>query len=251
MAVPRLRSRFALDRILGLGAILGAISFFGLRFSTHPLMAGTLLFLSGASWVGVLVNFNVAVQTSVPDWVRGRALAFYLLAFQGVLAFDGALWGWLAGVLGTPQCFAVAGVGLIAGLVLIRFFPLVIDETIDLTPSTHWPEAHANLQADLDDGPVLVSIEYHVTREDFERFRLVMRQLRERRLRDGARRWRLYQDAQEPERFLELFRLDSWGEHLRQHERTTVADRELEAVALQLHRGPTRPKVTHYFGLEE
>ncbi len=251
MAVPRLRSRFALDRILGLGAILGAMAFFGLSFSTHPLLAGALLFVSGASWVGVLVNFNVAVQTSVPDWVRGRALAFYLLAFQGVLALDGALWGWLAGVLGTPQCFAVAGVGLIAGLVLIRFFPLVIDETIDLTPSGHWPEAHANLQADLDDGPVLVSIEYNVSRENFERFRLVMRQLRERRLRDGAMRWRLYQDAQEPERFLELFRLDSWGEHLRQHERTTVDDKELEAVALQLHRGPARPKVTHYFGLEE
>jgi hypothetical protein len=127
----------------------------------------------------------------------------------------------------------------------------VIDETIDLTPSTHWPEAHANLQADLDDGPVLVSIEYLIAPENFERFRLIMRQLRERRLRDGARRWRLYQDAQQPGRFLELFRLDSWGEHLRQHERTTVADKELEAIALKLHQGPARPKVTHYFGLEE
>ena len=86
--------------------------------------------------------------------------------------------------------------------------------------------------------------------EDAERFRLVMRQLRERRLRDGARRWRLYHDAQQPERYLELFRLDSWGEHLRQHERTTMADRELEALALQLHQGPSRPKVSHYFGVE-
>jgi MFS family permease len=251
MALPRLRSRFALDRILGIGAILGGLAFFGLSFSTRPVTAGVLLFFSGAAWVGVLVNFNVAVQTSVPDWVRGRALAFYLLAFQGVLAFDGALWGWLAGVIGTPECFAVAGVGLIAGLILIRFFPLVIDETIDLRPSTHWPEAHADLHADLDDGPVLVTIEYLVAPENFERFRLVMRQLRERRLRDGARRWRLYQDAQQLERFLELFRLDSWGEHLRQHERTTVADKELEALALEMHQGPGRPKVTHYFGLEE
>ncbi len=251
MVLPKLRSRFALDRILGMGAVLGGLAFFGLSLCTHPLAAGALLFFAGAAWVGVLVNFNVAVQTSVPDWVRGRALAFYLLAFQGVLAFDGALWGWLAGVIGTPECFAVAGAGLIAGLALIRFFPLVIDETIDLRPSSHWPEAHADLQADLDDGPVLVTIEYTVATENFERFRLVMHQIRERRLRDGARRWRLYQDAQQVERFLELFRLDSWGEHLRQHERTTMADKEVEAVALQLHRGPGRPKVTHYFGLEE
>jgi MFS family permease len=251
VALPRLRGRFALDRILGMGAVLGGAAFFGLSLSTHPLAAGVLLFFAGAAWVGVLVNFNVAVQTSVPDWVRGRALAFYLLAFQGVLAFDGALWGWLAGVIGTPECFAVAGVGLIAGLILIRFFPLVIDETVDLRPSTHWPEAHADLHADPEDGPVLVAVEYLVAPENFERFRLVMRQLRERRLRDGARRWRLYQDAQQPERFLELFRLDSWGEHLRQHERTTVADKQLESLALEMHQGPGRPKVTHYFGLEE
>jgi len=250
IALPRLRSRFALDRILGIGAIIGAMAFFGLSLSTHPLAAGVLLFFSGAVWVGVLVNFNVAVQTSVPDWVRGRALAFYLLAFQGVLAFDGALWGWLAGVIGTPECFGVAGAGLIAGLILIRFFPLIIDETIDLRPSTHWPEAHANLHADLHDGPVLVAIEYLVAPENSESFRIVMRQLRERRLRDGARRWRLYQDAQQPERYLELFRLDSWGEHLRQHERTTMADKELEAIALELHQGPGRPKVSHYFGVE-
>lgn len=61
--------------------------------TSHFLVAGVLLFFSGAAWVGVLVNFNVAVQISVPDWVRGRALAFYLLAFQGSLALDGALWG--------------------------------------------------------------------------------------------------------------------------------------------------------------
>jgi len=250
IALPRLRSRFALDRILAMGSVIGAVAFFGLSLTVRSLVAGAFLFFAGAAWVGVLINFNVAVQTSVPDWVRGRALAFYLLAFQGVLAFDGALWGWLAGVIGTPQCFTVAGVGLIVGLVLIRFFPLIIDETIDLRPSTHWPDAHADLQADLNDGPVLVAIEYLIAAEDAERFRLLMRELRERRLRDGARRWRLYHDAQQPERYLELFRLDSWGEHLRQHERTTMADRELEALALQLHQGTSRPKVTHYFGVE-
>jgi MFS family permease len=251
IGVPRLRTRFALDRILALGSLLSAATFLGLSMSTHPLIAGVLLFFSGAAWVGVLVNFSVAVQTSVPDWVRGRALAFYLLAFQGVLALDGALWGWLAGVIGIAACFALAAIGLVLGLMLIRFFPLVIDETIDLRPSTYWPEAHADLQADLEDGPVLVAVEYRIAPEKIERFRLVMRQMRERRLRDGARRWRLYQDLEQPERVVELFRLDSWGEHLRQHQRTTMADKEIEAIALELHQGPERPKVTHYFGLEE
>jgi hypothetical protein len=30
-----------------------------------------------------------------------------------------------------------------------------------------------------------------------------------------------------------------------------MADKELEAIALELHQGPDRPKVSHYFGVEE
>lgn len=251
ICLPRLRSLFALDVILGLGAILAALAFFGLWQCRTAWQAGVLLFFAGAAWVGVLINFNVAVQTSVPDWVRGRALSFYLLAFQGVLALDGALWGWLAGQIGIQTCFGVAGAGLIAGLALIRFFPLVIDDTIDLRPSTLWPDAHHNLEANPDDGPILVTVEYRIAAGNLAEFRRIMTDVRERRLRDGARRWRLYQDAQDPERLIELFRVDSWAEHLRQHERTTMQDRDIEATAQALHTGPERPKVAHYFGLEE
>jgi MFS family permease len=245
--LPRLRNRFALDRILALGAVLAALALFGLSQSRQPWHAGVALFFSGMAWVGVLVNFNVAIQTSVPDWVRGRALSFYLLAFQGVLAFNGALWGWLASAIGIRLCFDVAATGLLLGLVLIKVFPLVIDEKIDLRPSPPWPETHAGLDIDPDDGPVLVTIEYQIAPENAANFRRLTRHLRERRLRDGARRWRLYQDARIPGRFLELFRLDSWGEHLLQHERTTMDDRETEARLLALHLGPERPRVTHYF----
>jgi len=249
--LPRLRSLFALDLLLGAGALLSAAAFFGLWHCRTVWQAGGLLFFAGIAWVGVLVNFNVAVQTSVPDWVRGRALSFYLLAFQGVIALDGALWGWLAGRIGIQASFGVAGAGLVVGLVLIRFFPLVIDETIDLRPSTLWPDAHQDFDAHPDDGPVLVTIEYRVAPENLAEFRRIMILVRERRLRDGARRWRLYQDAQDPQRLIELFRVDSWAEHLRQHQRTTVQDRNIEAAAHALHQGPDRPKIQHYFGLEE
>ncbi len=249
--LPRLRNRFALDRILALGAVLAALAFLGLHESSQPWHAAVCLFFSGMAWVGVLINFNVAVQTSVPDWVRGRAISFYLLAFQGALAVNGALWGWLADVIGILPCFHAAAAGLLVGLALIKFFPLAINENIDLRPSPPWTETHAALEADPDDGPVLVTIEYLVDPPNADKFRKFMRHLRERRLRDGARRWRLYQDAREPQRFMELFRLDSWGEHLRLHERVTMEDRELEREAMALHKGPDRPRERHYFGLEE
>jgi len=104
---------------------------------------------------------------------------------------------------------------------------------------------------DPDDGPILVTVEYFIAAENVARFRELMHEMRERRLRDGARRWRLYQDAKQPDRFIELYRLDSWGEHLRQHERVTMEDIEVVKQALALHAGTEKPKVTHYFGLED
>ena len=45
---------------------------------------------------------------------------------------------------------------------------------------------------------------------------------------DGASRWGIFHDAEVADRYLEIFQVDSWAEHLRQHERLTQADRKLE-----------------------
>lgn len=251
VSLPRLRTIFALDRILLCGAVLCAASFVGLWLARDIRLAAAMLFFSGTAWVGVLINFNVAIQTGVPAWVRGRALAFYLLVFQGVLAVNGALWGTLAGRIGISTCFIVAAAGLIAGLSLIRFFPLTLNEDVDLSRAKAWPENHAPFPTDPEDGPVLVTVEYLVAPENVEKFHLLMMQIREQRLRDGARRWRLYEDLETPDRFVELFRLDSWGEHLLQHDRVTEADMPLRQEVWALHKGPERPRVRHFLGVAD
>jgi len=45
---------------------------------------------------------------------------------------------------------------------------------------------------------------------------------------------------------VESFLVESWAEHLRQHERVTLADREIEERVLRFHRGKNEPRVTHY-----
>jgi hypothetical protein len=45
------------------------------------------------------------------------------------------------------------------------------------------------------------------------------------RRRDGAYQWGIFRDLENPDRYLETFLVDSWAEHLRQHERSTRADR--------------------------
>ncbi len=251
LTAPHLRSRFQLDRILLSGGLLCATAYAGLAFTKDIRLAALLLFLAGGAWVGVFINFNVAVQTAVPAWVRGRALSFYLLTFQGTLALDGALWGWLAGRVGTAECFALAAGGLVLGLLGIRFFPLTSHDAVDLNRPVDWPYAHDHVTSDPDDGPVLVTVEFFIAPENAGTFRTLMRQLREQRLRDGARRWRLYHDMENPDRFVELFRLDSWADHLLQVDRFTMDDLQLRATIFALHQGPEKPKARHYLGLED
>ena len=45
------------------------------------------------------------------------------------------------------------------------------------------------------------------------------------RRRDGAYDWGIYEDAAREGAFVETFHIDSWLEHMRQHQRITNADR--------------------------
>lgn len=47
-----------------------------------------------------------------------------------------------------------------------------------------------------------------------------------------ATRWGIFYDTEFPNVYVETFLLDSWAEHERQHDRFTVADRELERRVL-------------------
>ena len=63
------------------------------------------------------------------------------------------------------------------------------------------------------------------------------------RRRDGAYQWGIYRDIEAANRFVEIFLVHSWAEHLRQHERQTNADRELEEQVYSYVAG--EPKVRH------
>ena len=65
------------------------------------------------------------------------------------------------------------------------------------------------------------------------------------RRRDGAQLWGVFRDAADPTRYVETFTVESWAEHLRQHERMTVTDRALVASVRSFHVGDQPPLVTH------
>jgi Transmembrane secretion effector len=72
--------------------------------------------------------------------------------------------------------------------------------------------------------------------------------VRRSRRRTGASRWDLYRDGADASRFVEIFVVRSWAEHLRQHgERLTGTDREFEERANTLADGI--PEVQHLFSV--
>lgn len=59
----------------------------------------------------------------------------------------------------------------------------------------------------------------------------------------------MFEDTAEEGRIIETFLVESWMEHLRQHERVTNADRLVEEAALRFNLNGA-PKVTHFIAAE-
>jgi Transmembrane secretion effector len=102
---------------------------------------------------------------------------------------------------------------------------------------------------DEDRGPVLVTVEYRIDPTRRKSFLAALDLLGHERRRDGAYAWGVFQDAADPARFVETFLVESWLEHLRQHERVTNADRVLQQQVQRFHLEGA-PKVTHMIAAE-
>jgi len=246
--IPTLRRWLSVDWITG-GAILIATSSMILLGTTEKSSwAGLGMFSWGVAWTTSLVNLNVAMQLAIAGWVRGRCLAYYQLVMMGSMAAGSAFWGWVAAVTQLQQTFVIAGVAMAGGLLLIPRFRLAANDNLDLRPNPDLVEHehHVTTPLDQENGPVLVKIEYRICKEDEAQFRGVMQRLRTLRKRDGAAVWRLYRDTSDPEIFIELFRADTWAEHLRIHERRMMGDQEIYEEVHSLHRGDHPPQVAHF-----
>jgi hypothetical protein len=173
-------------------------------------------------------------------------VAVYLLVFYGGIAAGSVLWGFVADHAGVALALTASAAWLFVGLLATLGFRLPEGQGAELETSRHWPEmAAAAPGMGLDRGPVLVTVEYRIDPVRAGEFRDAIRPLRAARLRDGAFRWDLFQDAADPARIVEVFLVESWVEHLRQHERVTQADRIIQERLLALHRADTPPVVTH------
>ena len=226
LVIQRARSRWSADVIVSAGiGIFGLTTIAAGALRALPTL-GVVMLIGGASWISFISLFNVQVLNQTPDWVRARVLAVSMLVFQGGVAAGSATWGAVAARVGLGRALLWAGIGTIMSTVLGLFLRLP-DVSIDLTPWNHW-RVPSIVEADNEAGPVLVTVEYHVDPRRVSDFIETMRQYGRVRRRDGASRWGICRDLEAADRFIETFVVSSWSEHLRQHDRLTRADSQLE-----------------------
>jgi hypothetical protein len=222
-----------------LGSAIAAISGFYRLATLAPVML-----IGGAAWVTFISLISALVQNLAPEWVRARVLAVFMLVYQGSFALGSAAWGAVAQRAGIRTALVCAGIGTIATTALALFARLP-DSTVDLSPWNHWrmPIVVKEIGNDLRQGPVLVTSEYVVVPAREAEFVEMIHKYARIRRRDGAYEWGVFRDAEVADRYLEIFLVNSWAEHLRQHERQTQADGELERRLSSYLVGD--PKVRH------
>jgi len=62
-----------------------------------------------------MASSNTILQTIVDDEKRGRVMAFYSMAFQGMAPFGSLVAGALAAKIGAPRTVMVSGICCLAG----------------------------------------------------------------------------------------------------------------------------------------
>lgn len=245
LLLPHVHTRTSRDRIVAGATVLYAIAMLALAHSGNVYAAGTAMLLIGVAWISVVSSLMTAAQTALPGWVRARGLALFWVVYMGGMAAGSTLWGQVASWTGIPHALTAAAIGALAGIALTRSYRVGRHDVADLSPTLYWPTPMTTGDVGIDRGPVMVTVEYHIDPAQAEAFTRTMQPIRRIRRRDGAFMWELFRDIEHPDRMMECFMVESWIEHLRQHERVTVADRDVLERARAFHRGSEPPRVTH------
>lgn len=248
LVLPRLRQRLDADGLMLLAALVTAAVMALLAAVPPRAVALALLLVLGGAWIAALTTLNGVAQAILPNWVRGRSLAIYLMVFNGAMTAGSLAWGAVAARLGVAGTLLLAAVLLAVIALLARRVRLPAGEA-DLVPSNQWPEPLTAEPVPGDRGPVLVQIQYRIDAADRAAFLQRLAALSGARRRDGAYAWGVSEDAAAPDCLLEWFLVESWHEHLRQHRRATRADADIQQDVVRYHRGPEPPQVRHFLAI--
>ncbi|MGB9125213.1 MAG: MFS transporter [Nitrosotalea sp.] len=243
--VPQIKNISIEKRVAG-SIILYAIAMVVISFHNGIVILFVGLFVIGTTLIIISSSLNFVAYNSVSSWVRTRVVSVHQMMYWGGVSFGSIIWGIVAEIWGMQTALMAAAIGLVVGLVISTRYKLKPLSDVDLTPSMHWYMPRTMI--DIDDhaeGTVLVEMEFQIDPTRSQEFESAMIYVRSIILRDGAIRWELFHDVENPSRYVMMFASESWTDHLRHHERMTKADLAIEQHAISFHVGKDPPRVSH------
>ncbi|MXS84321.1 MFS transporter [Nitrosomonas oligotropha] len=243
--LPVMKKHFKANTIIMVATTVTALSSMLFAYGGHAVTGMIAGLTGGVSWIMAVSLLNVSAQMALPDWVRARGLAIFQMVVFGAMAAGSLSWGQATEIIGLPEALTVSGFLALLLIPITARFKLNLGEHHDYTASGHWSDPAPVIPISHDHGPVLVMLDYRIDDADRAAFYLLMQELEMTRRRDGAIQWGFFEDVEDHGRFIEMFTVESWVAHLRQHARVSVSDKLLQNKIFALHRGESSPRVTH------
>ncbi|MEO5692211.1 MAG: MFS transporter [Usitatibacter sp.] len=244
--LQRARARWNRDQLAFAGTVGQALCTVMVAFAPREWMAGVAMLIAGGAWIMVANSVTVSAQLALPDWVRARGMAIYQMAIMGGTALGAFAWGKIADLTSVSDSLALCGAALLVAQGVTRNRILEGAQEEDHTPTHPFLEPVPAQPVDLQDGPVMVTLEYNIEPSRGAEFESIMAESRSARLRQGAVSWGLFEDLQVPGRYVEYFACDTWADYLRRFDRFTAQDQRLQSMRYAFHLGTEPPKISRF-----
>jgi len=244
--IPRLRRYFNSDQLITGASLLFAFGISITALVPNHIIAMSSLCLCGAAWITVMTSAQLSAQTALPNWVKSRGIAVFLTFFMGSLAIGPVVWGTITKLSSLPTAMLVAAGGLVLASQFTKRWPVSGNDQLDHTPSLHWRVPQPKVAVTPDQGPVMVNVHYEVEHAQLKSFLDEIRLLGMSRKRDGAIFWGIFEEAGNPLHYVETYVVNTWLDHLRQHERISKQDAQIQVRIKALLKPGTEPTVSHF-----
>ncbi len=242
-ANSRIRARFDNETIIRTTFVGTALGTLLLSIGHSLTLAGLALLLCGACWVTTNALLNVSLQLSTPRWVVGRAMSLYMMCNAAGLALGSWLWGLIAQSYDLKVALITSAVTVVLGVLACLKSPLPEFDRLNLDPLDQFIEPKLAVQLKPQTGPIMITIDFDIREHDVPSFLDAMTLRRRIRKRDGARRWSLLRDLEQPNIWTEKYYVATWVEYIRHNQRRTKSDSSVSETLNKLHQGTKPPHV--------
>jgi len=126
LAVASLPRSVRRERIIRISLTVMAVGLIALSFSHNYALSSALLVVLGASFLAAVSSINTNVQVAVPDELRGRVMALFVISFMGMMPFGALGFGWLGDRIGASEAVFVGAVVLLGWAIFLSARPRML-----------------------------------------------------------------------------------------------------------------------------